>query len=71
MQDASGATIILSDATVEAELVDSQSGAQLGVLIDQQSKTSRSKKTSWESLKETLDFYAEGFRARLDEARRK
>ncbi len=71
LQDASGATIILSDATIESELVDSQSGAQLGVLIDQQSKTSGSKKTSWNSLKETLVFYAEGFRARLDEAREK
>jgi hypothetical protein len=71
LQDASGATIILDDATIEAELVDSQSGVQIGVLIDQQSKSSGSKKTSWNSLKETLDFYAEGFRARMDEAREK
>ncbi len=70
-----GDNMSLQDAVIEAELLDSQSNERLGALIDQQSKTAKKKlsvgpvksgKTSWDEIKQTLKFYAERFRGRMD-----
>ena len=62
--------VALKDATIEAELLDSQSFDRLGVLVD---KLSVSKgggkgddKTSWDEVSASLDFYAKRFRSRMD-----
>lgn len=61
-------SIILQDATIEAELLDSQSNERVGVLIDKLSVTEEmKKKRSWEDIVATLDYYATRFRARMDE----
>jgi hypothetical protein len=72
IQAASGANIILSDATIEMELLDPQSNERLGVLIDRASdsvgkKGKKKKKTSWGDVEKTLKFYAERFRGSMDE----
>ena len=60
----------LKDATIEAELVDTQSGEQLGVLVDRLSISKGADgdddKTSWDEISKALDFYAKRFRSRLD-----
>ena len=70
-----GDNMSLQEAIIEAELLDSQSNERLGALIDQQSKTAKKKssigptkkgKTSWDEIEETLKFYAERFRGRMD-----
>jgi hypothetical protein len=66
-----GKNISLVDATIEAEMLDSQSNGRLGVLIDRQSDSAEKKKkkkmkTSWENVEKTLQFYAERFRSRMD-----
>jgi hypothetical protein len=65
VKDAAGANVTLSDAAIEAELIDSSSGKRLGILVDQQPATAKGA-PSWESLDATLTFYAQRFRARLD-----
>jgi hypothetical protein len=79
-----GKNMSLQDATIEAELLDSQTNKRLGALIDQQSETAEKKKagktltklgavqkgdTSWEEIVSTLKIYAERFRGRLDAER--
>ncbi len=77
-----GDNMSLQDASIEAELLDSQTNERIGALIDQQSKTAAEKKkaakiatklrsvqkgdTSWEAIESTLKYYAERFRGRLD-----
>ena len=70
-----GDNMSLQEAVIEAELLDSQSNERLGALMDQQSKTAKKKlgvgatkkgKTSWEEIEETLKFYAQRFRTRMD-----
>ena len=65
LKDIAGANVILDDAVIEAELVDSTTGERLGALVDQQ-KATAGKKASWASLEAALTFYAQRFRARLD-----
>jgi hypothetical protein len=65
LKDIAGANVILDDAVIEAELVDSSTGERLGAIVDQQ-KATAGKKTSWGSLEAALTFYAQRFRARLD-----
>ena len=63
-------SIILQDATIEAELLDSQSNERVGVLIDKLSATEeikKKKKREWEDIVAILDFYAKRFRSRMDE----
>lgn len=67
-----GKNINLMDATIEAELLDSQTNERLGVLIDEQSASPEKKKknkTSWEEIENTLKFYAKRFRERMDAER--
>lgn len=69
LKDIAGANVILDDATVEVELIDSVSGERLGALVDQQKATAG--KASWDNLEAALTFYAQRFRTRLDAARKK
>ena len=60
-----------NDAVLEIELLDSQTGEQLAVLIDKQSLSNPSQKkkkqkTSWKDIQEIFTFYATRFKARLD-----
>lgn len=67
LKDVAGKRITLSDATIEAELLDGESGEQLGTLVDSLSESvSKDDKPSWESLEQALIFYAKRFRSRLD-----
>ena len=69
VQALAGKNISLVDATIEVEMLDSQSNERLGVLIDKQSASAekkKKKKTSWEEVEKTLKFYAERFRSRMD-----
>jgi hypothetical protein len=70
-----GDNMSIQEAVIEVELLDSQSNERLGALIDQQSKTAKKKssigavkkgKTSWDEIEQTLKFYAERFRGRMD-----
>jgi hypothetical protein len=68
-----GKNISLVDATIEVEMLDSETNERLGVLIDRQSDTAEKKKkkkkkmkTSWDDIEKTLKFYAERFRVRMD-----
>lgn len=65
LKDIAGANVILDDAVIEVELVDSTTGERLGALVDQQ-KATAGKKASWGNLETALVFYAQRFRARLD-----
>lgn len=64
VKDIAGANVILDDAVIEVELVDSSSGERLGAVVDQQ-KASASR-PSWEGLEASLAAYAQRFRARID-----
>ena len=70
-----GDNMSLQEAVIEAELLDSQSNERLGSIMDQQSKTAKKKlgigatkkgKTSWDEIEQTLKFYADRFRGRMD-----
>ena len=67
LKDVAGKRIVLADATIEAELLDGESGERLGTLVDSLSETvSKKDKPSWESLTNALTFYAKRFRSRMD-----
>jgi hypothetical protein len=66
LKDAAGKNVILDDAVIEVELLDSMTGERLGVLVDQQKKTSEKGKASWSKLEQALTFYAQRFRQRMD-----
>jgi hypothetical protein len=64
-----GPAISLVDAVIEAEMIDSQTNERVGALIDRQSASKgkkKKKKTSWDEIEQTLQFYAERFRSRMD-----
>jgi hypothetical protein len=64
-----GHTINLVNATIEVEMLDTQSNNRLGALIDSgphSPKDKKKKKTSWEEIQDVLKFYAKRFRARMD-----
>jgi hypothetical protein len=67
LKDVAGKRITLSEASIEAEILDGESGERLGTLIDSLSESvSKDDKPSWESLNAALTFYAKRFRSRLD-----
>ena len=66
VKDVAGANIILDDAVVEIELIDSTTGERLGTLVDQQRATASKGKASWSKLEKALTFYAQRFRQRWD-----
>ena len=74
-----GDNMSLQDATIEVELLDSQSNERLGALIDRQHKEGsvagktlsalsavQKEGASWEDIEKALKFYAKRFRDRLD-----
>jgi hypothetical protein len=70
-----GDNMSLQEAVIEAELLDSQSNERIGALMDIQSETAKKKSsfsavkkgtTSWDEIEQTLKFYAERFRGRID-----
>ena len=79
----------LQNASVEAEIFDSQSGERLAVRIDtkpikvseqtkkqawgddDEDEKQKAAKMSWEAVVESMRFYSEHFRARLDKGRAK
>jgi len=67
LKDVAGKRIKLSDATIEAELLDGVTGERLGTLTDSLAQSiKKGEKPSWESLTNALTFYAKRFRSRLD-----
>jgi len=66
---ATGPTILLKDAALEIETLDSVSGERLGVLVDKAPKTAEAKDLSWDSIEKTFAFYAERFKARMQAAK--
>lgn len=70
LQEAAGRAILLEDATVEIELLDSTTGARLAVGVDPKAFR-HGEKPSWEALSEALKLYAMRLRQRLDEAHAK
>jgi len=70
-KDAAGKRISMAGATLEAELFDAQTGERIGALVDLKPQDSSQEKPSWDSIENTLKFYAKRFRARLDEAHKR
>ena len=71
-QDEVASRTTLSDAVIEAELLDAKTGERLGVLVDQSLATEFKGETqSWDEIKSMLTFYAQRFKARLDKAHAK
>jgi len=68
-QEATGATVLLDGATLEGEMLDSQSSDRIGVLLDRQPGASGSEEASWDTLTQSLRFYATRLRARLGQGR--
>ena len=71
LANVAGLRVTLKGAGIEAELLDSVSGAVVGSVVDQGAATSKTDgdEFSWDELKKTLDFYARRFRARWDAER--
>lgn len=59
--------VTLKDVSIEAEILDANSGERLGVLVDSGIVES-SKKATWEDVEMGLRFYGKRFRGRLDKA---
>ena len=66
LANVAGLRVTLKAAGLEAELIDSQSGAVVGRLVDRGAATAEiSDTTSWEQLDRTMKFYAQRFRSRF------
>lgn len=61
---AAGPSVLLKDAMLEIEMLDSASGERLGVLVDKAPKGT-TEDTSWDAINKTFVFYAERFKARM------
>ncbi|MGR8920549.1 MAG: DUF3313 domain-containing protein [Gammaproteobacteria bacterium] len=71
LKDIAGKRIILDNAVIEVELTDAESGAIVGLLVDELavSTSEDESEDSWAKLQKAFQFYAKRFRARLDAAR--
>ncbi len=58
----------LSQATIQAELLDGETNEQLGALQDSFHSGKKGKKITWDEVGQRFEFYAKRFRARLDQA---
>lgn len=67
--NAAGARIILKDAVLEIETLDSVSGERLGVLVDPAPKKADTKDLSWKTINDTFIYYADRFKLRMQAAR--
>ena len=66
LANVAGLRVTLKAAGLEAELIDSESGAVVGRLVDRGAATAEiSDSTSWEQLDSTMKFYAQRFRSRF------
>jgi len=70
-KDSAGKRISMAGAALEAELHDAVSGERVGALLDRKPKDATEEKLSWGAIENTLKFYAQRFRARLDEAHKR
>jgi hypothetical protein len=64
-----GQSIDLVNATIEAEMLDTESNERLGALVDSgphSPEDKKEKKKSWEEVEAVLKFYAKRFRERMD-----
>ncbi len=68
LKDAAGLRVVLDDSKIEAELIDSETGETVGLLLDSKASDTPEGENSWEALQESLTFYAKRFRKRLDAA---
>ncbi len=66
--NAAGARIILKDAVLEVEVLDSVSGKRLGVLTDKAPSSADGENPSWDSISQTLTYYAKRFKQRMQTA---
>lgn len=66
--NAAGARVILADARLEVEVLDSVSGERLGVLADKAPTAAGDKDLSWESIGKTFTYYAERLKLRMHPA---
>lgn len=59
--------VILSEAVMEMEVLDSETGDTLGALVDSGVGVNKKgqKKRTWEDVEKTLDFYAKRFHGRM------
>lgn len=70
MQDVVGHHIMLEDSDIEAEVIDTETGEMVALLVDSKvGKTSEGEDT-WEALKESLIVHARRLRQIVDEARK-
>ncbi|MBZ5589378.1 MAG: DUF3313 domain-containing protein [Acidobacteriia bacterium] len=67
VKDAVGKRISLQKAALEIEVLDSQTGERVGVIIDRDlsEKGGSKHELSWKSIQDTLNFYATRFKARM------
>jgi hypothetical protein len=68
VMNAAGARISLKDAELEFETLDSVSGERVGVLVDKMPTTEEEDKLSWDSISKSMEFYAQRFKARMQQA---
>ena len=66
---ASGPTILLKDASLEIEALDSASSERLFVLVDPAPKTVGAKELTWDEVNKVFAYYAERFKARMQVAK--
>lgn len=73
LEQASGKSILVQNAVMEAELLDSNNDERLAVVIDHEPEETRKNKgdedkQTWKDIEDTLKFYADQLRERLDKA---
>ena len=64
-----GPTILLKDAVLEIEALDSANNERLFVLVDMAPKTAAGKELTWDEVNKTFLYYAERFKARMQAAK--
>jgi hypothetical protein len=67
--EASGTTILLKDAVLEIEALDSANNERLFVLVDKAPKTATGKQITWDEVNKTFIYYAERLKARMRAAK--
>ena len=63
--NAAGERLILTDAVLEVEVLDSVNGERLGVLTDKAPSSADGQDLSWDSISQTLTYYADRFKQRM------
>ena len=68
VMNAAGMRISLKEAVLEIETLDSVSGERVSVMVDKSPTVAEKEKLSWESVANTLTYYADRFKARMQAA---